>query len=86
MESKVPLPVLPKEPKKQVDNIAVWSEMTSLQRKYGCMSLGEGAPGYPTPKFMKDFMKEAIDEEFNQYCRTFGVPELTAKIAQHYGK
>jgi len=47
------------------DNIAVWSEMVDVARKYRCMSLGAGAPGYPTPAFLKQFMREAIDEEFN---------------------
>ena len=38
------------------------------------MSLGEGAPGYNTPEFLKQLMKEAIDDNYNQYCRTFGQP------------
>ena len=75
------VPALPSEPKKLADTIAVWAEMKSLELKYNCLSLGEGAPGYPTPKFVKDLMKEAIDDDFNQYCRTLGKLELTKKIA-----
>ena len=46
---------------------------------------GEGAPGYPPPRFLKDFMMEAIEGDFNQYCRTFGQPALVNSIAEFYG-
>lgn len=66
------LPELPSSPERIEDNVAVWSEMKLLSTKYNCLSLGEGAPGYATPQFLIDFMKEAMDEGFNQYNRTFG--------------
>jgi hypothetical protein len=50
--------------------------MNEIGKKYNCMSMGEGAPGYPPPKFLKEFMMEAIEGDFNQYCRTFGQPAL----------
>ena len=49
-------PELPNEPKKLKDTIAVWSEMNEAALKYKCLSLGEGAPGYNPPEFLKNFM------------------------------
>ena len=77
--------MVPKSPKKLDDNIAVWAEFNEIGRKYGCLSLGEGAPGYQPPKFLRDHMIEAIDDGHNQYCRTFGHPLLIEKIASCYG-
>lgn len=41
--------------------MAVWSEMNEISRKYGCVSLGEGAPGYEPAKFLREFMIETIN-------------------------
>ena len=54
-------PNLPSQPLKLDDNIAVWSEMNETAQRYNCLSLGEGAPAYPPPRFLRDFMIEAID-------------------------
>ena len=79
------VPQLPNCPKKLKDTIAVWSEMNEAAVKYKCLSLGEGAPGYNPPEFLRNFMIEAIDEGFNQYTRTFGHPILIKEIAKTYG-
>jgi hypothetical protein len=42
-------PKVPKTPKRLDDTIAVWSEMNEIAKKYNCLSLGEGAPGYSPP-------------------------------------
>ena len=52
----------PTAPKRLDDTIAIWAEMIELGKKYGCMSLGEGAPGYQPPKFLKDLMIASMDE------------------------
>ncbi len=78
-------PNLPIEPLKLDDNISVWSEMNETAVRYKCLSLGEGAPAYPPPKFLRDFMIEAIDAGHNQYCRTFGSLPLVEQIAIRYG-
>jgi aspartate/methionine/tyrosine aminotransferase len=57
--------LLPDAPKRLDDNIAVWAEFNELGRRYECLSMGEGAPGYPPPKFLRDFMMEAIDSGHN---------------------
>mmetsp|Transcript_28387 Transcript_28387/g.42991 ORF Transcript_28387/g.42991 Transcript_28387/m.42991 type:complete len:413 (+) Transcript_28387:62-1300(+) len=79
-------PNLPKEPKKLRDKVAVWAEMEELRAKYGGLSLGQGAPGHPPPTFLRDHMLQAIKDGHNQYCRTFGHPELITKVAEVYGK
>jgi hypothetical protein len=38
------LPVKGDVPQKLADNVAIWTEIKSLADKFGCMSLGEGAP------------------------------------------
>jgi aspartate/methionine/tyrosine aminotransferase len=63
---------LPASPLRLDDNIAVWAEFEETGKMYGCQSLGQGAPAYPPPKFLRNFMIEAIDSGANQYTRTFG--------------
>jgi aspartate/methionine/tyrosine aminotransferase len=58
-------PSLPSEPRKLDDTIAVWAEMNELAKKYKCLSLGEGAPGYHPPDFLKQNLMKAIDSGFN---------------------
>jgi len=79
------IPKLPKEPLKLDNNIAVWAEMKETDIRYKCLSLGEGAPAYSTPKFLRDFMVKAIDDGHNQYCRTMGAVPLVQEIAKRYG-
>ena len=76
---------LPKAPQRLDDNIAVWAEFEETTKKYAGQSLGQGAPSYSPPKFLRDFMVQAIDEGNNQYTRTFGHPSLVHAIADIYG-
>lgn len=59
--------------------------MKEITAKYGCLSLGEGAPEAIPPKFARDEVIKAIDEGHNQYCRTFGHPILVESVAKEYG-
>lgn len=43
------------------DNVAIWIEFKELAEKYGCLSLGEGAPGGNPPSFLRDGIIKAID-------------------------
>ena len=52
---------IPDSPLRLDDTVAIWAEMNELGRKYNCLSLGEGAPGYNPPDFLRKYMKEAID-------------------------
>jgi hypothetical protein len=56
---------IPPSPQRLDDNIAIWAEFEELMHKYGCLSLAQGAPGYPPPQFLRDFMMTAIDEGHN---------------------
>lgn len=76
---------LPIEPKKIKDKRAVWMEMNEMAMRYKSLSLGIGTPGYPPPKFLRDFMMESIDSGFNQYCRSLGTADIVQNIAKVYG-
>ena len=56
-------PQLPDAPQRLDDTCAVWAEMIALGQKYKCQSLGEGAPGYAPPEFLKEAMARAIDKD-----------------------
>ena len=61
--------------------------MKDLAVKYGCLSLGEGAPNLMPPKFLLDEMNTAMQTAANnQYGRSFGHPLLVKKVAEVYGK
>ena len=76
---------LPSAPLRLDDNIAVWAEFEELGKHFKTQSLGQGAPGFPPPKFLRDNMMDAIDNGHNQYCRTFGSLALNQAIADIYG-
>ena len=78
--------MLPSDPKKLVDNIAVWSEMKELGIKYKCLSLGEGAPSQEPPDFLVKAMNKAMLQDYHYAGRTYGEPVLVEKIAEIYSK
>ena len=59
--------------------------MNELMLKFNCLSMGEGAPGYKPPPFLRQFMIDAIDNGHNQYCRSAGHPLLVNEISKRYG-
>lgn len=70
--------------KKMEDNMCVWQEFGQLSKKYGFVSLGEGAPHLQPPKFLVDKLVEAINEGNNQYTSCYGHPEARQLITEHY--
>ena len=68
------------------NSAAVWEEFKEMTAKYGCISLGEGAPASNPPQFLVDELSIAIKEGNNQYTRALGNPALCQKVAQVYGK
>ena len=48
------------------------------------MNLGQGFPDWPSPDFVKNAMKRAMDENANQYCRSAGHPPLVQALAKRY--
>ncbi len=60
--------------------------MTILARRHGAVNLGQGAPDFDGPEFVKDAAVQAIRDGHAQYARMFGVPELNLAIAARFGR
>ena len=50
----------------------------------GVLHLEVGQPGSPAPRKVREAAKRALDEERLGYTDAMGVPELRARIAEHY--
>lgn len=64
----------------------IFAEMTALSIKHGAVNLAQGFPDFDGPSFMKDSVARAMHAGHNQYARTFGVPTLTAAIAEDFSR
>ncbi len=62
----------------------IFAEMTGLANQHGAVNLGQGFPNFEGPPEIRDIAIEAIRAGKNQYCRSFGIPELTGAIAAHH--
>ena len=65
---------------------SVFSEVNRLALLHGAINLGQGAPNFDGPEFVKDAAIAAIRAGKNQYARAAGVPELAAAVARHQGR
>ncbi len=61
----------------------IFAEMTALARAHDAVNLGQGFPDFEGPAEVRDVAIEAMRAGHNQYCRSFGIPPLTAAIAEH---
>ena len=61
----------------------VFTEMTRLAQQHDAINLGQGFPNFDGPEFIKEAAVRAIEGGANQYCRSFGTPELNRAIAAH---
>ena len=59
--SKTLYDFLPSEPKKLKDRLSEWGEFFDLTTKYKTLSLGNGAPNWLPPKFLREEMMNAVD-------------------------
>jgi len=85
--NKLPQPGQYPEKLQHVGTVEVWTEIKQLSDKFGCTSLGEGAPNLLPPQFLRDAMVDAMgDAASNQYSRSFGHPIFCNAIAKEYGK
>lgn len=50
------------------------------------VSLAVGEPDFPTPEFIKEAAKRAIDDNFTRYTAVAGIPELRRAAADWLGK
>ncbi len=48
------------------------------------ISLAVGEPDFPSPEFMKDAVKTALDENFTRYTQVPGIPELRRAVAGYF--
>ncbi|MFM1822641.1 MAG: hypothetical protein RI967_907 [Planctomycetota bacterium] len=64
----------------------VFAEMTALAVKHGAVNLGQGAPDFDGPEFVKEAAIQAIRDGRGQYARMTGLPELTSAIAARFTK
>lgn len=63
--------------------------MSLVCQEYDAINLAQGLPEDDVPQAVKQSCIEAIEKGFNQYARTFGIPELSAalsdKLLRDYG-
>jgi N-succinyldiaminopimelate aminotransferase len=62
----------------------IFAEMTALAVKHGACNLGQGAPDFDGPEFVKEAAIRAIRDGRGQYARMTGLPELTKAIAERF--
>lgn len=67
------------------DKPTVWAEFTPLANAHKAVNLGQGFPDWESPKFCKDAIIRAVNENHNQYCRSAGEMNLVQSISKHYG-
>ena len=61
----------------------IFTEMTGLAQAHGAVNLGQGFPDFEGPSQIRDAAIAAIMAGHNQYCRSFGILELSRAIAEH---
>lgn len=61
----------------------IFAEMTGLALQHDAVNLGQGFPDFEGPAEIRQAAIDAISAGRNQYCRSYGVPELGGAIAAH---
>ncbi len=64
----------------------IFAEMTRLALAHNAVNLGQGAPDFDGPEFVKEAAIRAIKDGRGQYARMTGIPELNAAIAERFEK
>lgn len=62
---------------------SVFTEINVLAAQHGAINLGQGAPSFDGPEFIKEAAIAAIRAGHNQYARGAGTLELSRAIAAH---
>lgn len=62
--------------------MTVWQEFTPLAKETGAINLGQGFPDWASPRFVKDALIRAVNEDHNQYTRSAGHPALVQALAK----
>lgn len=56
--------------------------MSLVCQQYSALNLAQGLPEDDTPEILKAACVQAIEAGYNQYARTYGIPELGAALAE----
>jgi len=62
----------------------IFAEMTALAVRHNAFNLGQGAPDFDGPEFVKEAAIKAIRDGRGQYARMTGLPELTRAITERF--
>jgi len=65
---------------------SVFEEINELCSKTKSINMGQGAPDWDPPKFVKNSLVEVAHEKEDQYTRVGGHPELVKIIAEEYSE
>lgn len=69
---------------KGFDRPTVWHEFTPLANAHKAVNLGQGFPDWQCPSFCKTAITKAVNDDFNQYCRSAGEIHLVKELAKEY--
>lgn len=69
---------------KGFDAPTVWQEFTPLSNLHKSVNLGQGFPDWKSPDFVKTALIDAINGDWNQYCRSAGDTSLVEALGRHY--
>ncbi len=64
----------------------IFDVMSGLARQTGAINLGQGFPDSDGPEDIRAEAARALMQSSNQYPPMYGLPELRAAIAEHYGR
>lgn len=81
-----PAPPPPFSPAFGESGTTIFTTMSALSSKYGCVNLGQGFPDVDGPTKIKEVAAKHLLEKPQQYCPAAGIPELRRAIAEHSSK
>ena len=61
----------------------IFTTMSALSAKHGCVNLGQGFPDVDGPSEIKEVAAKHLLEKPQQYCHAAGIPELRRAVAEH---
>jgi N-succinyldiaminopimelate aminotransferase len=63
---------------------SIFTQMTQLAMQYDAINLAQGFPNFDGPQEIKNAVKEALDQNFNQYAPSTGLPQLREALATRF--
>ncbi len=61
--------------------VSIFSQMSELANQFSAINLSQGFPEFDTPNFLKSQITHYVQNGFNQYSPSSGVPKLQQQIA-----